>query len=148
MFVVSIEWNLSETEPGINGKQSLAEKCYNPEGPKCKYLYETEPACNGKKFQSLVFRLLVGSVFFSDSPEASLFPGSRTKVKCQVPLFSYAHNGPFVTGHVHTTSNCRNIYAYVDDVIPFKSIFVYHHKSRTKKPRVLRSSWKQLTLLT
>jgi len=44
MFVVLIQRNLSETEPGINGNQYLAEKFYNPEGPKFKYLYETEPA--------------------------------------------------------------------------------------------------------
>jgi hypothetical protein len=50
MSVVLIQWNFSETEPGINGKLSLEEIFYNPEGPKCKYLYETEPACNGKKF--------------------------------------------------------------------------------------------------
>jgi hypothetical protein len=40
---------------------------------------------------------------------------------------------PVVTGHVDTTSDCRNIYAYVDEVIPFKSSFCLSPRKQDQK---------------
>jgi hypothetical protein len=53
-------WNLSQTVPRNNGNLALAKKIYCPEDPKFKYLYETEPACNGKKYRSFDIPLEAG----------------------------------------------------------------------------------------
>jgi hypothetical protein len=48
-----------------------------------------------RNFSPFSFGCRQVSFFFSDAPEVSLFfLGSQTKVKFQVPLFSYAHNSP------------------------------------------------------